>query len=105
VVPNTLVLRDELVQATKVGIGAGTSKHKDSGAKVGEVCFLYGCIYAPHSVLNISGTADLYGALAVRWVNISGTAGIHEVYVYDTRMGDTPWPAGVPLDYRVVSYD
>jgi hypothetical protein len=38
---------------------------------------LYASVYAPLSVVNVSGTGDIYGQLVGLSIDISGNAGIH----------------------------
>ncbi|HSW10877.1 MAG TPA: pilus assembly PilX N-terminal domain-containing protein [Bacillota bacterium] len=61
-------------------------------------CYFRGGIWAPHSTLRISGTADLIGAVVVEDIIISGQGKIEDVFTYAPAMGDIPWPAGTPVD-------
>ncbi|HSW10878.1 MAG TPA: hypothetical protein VLK32_08260 [Bacillota bacterium] len=60
----------------------------------------YGGIYAPHSHLEMSGTADLVGGVVVATSNITGGA----TFVADPRMAELGWPVNAQLDYRSRDY-
>jgi hypothetical protein len=60
----------------------------------------YGGIYAPHSHLEMSGTADLVGGVVVATSTISGGAKL----VADPRMTEIGWPVNAQLDFRTSDY-